>query len=419
MKKILVVQSSELLRRYICEKLEKLEFEVLSAKDGFDGLIKLKNAIPDLVIMDLVLNRLSGMDFIREKKQYKNVSDIPVILLSNKIDRLIIERLIFYKVTKIISKPVKVDLLFNAVSETLKVPIDIDDSYSLIDIHLNEDLLFVEISGGFNKDKIEIAQYKIIQLLESAKIKYPKILIIITDIEFNQYACILLELLMNCVTEATNTPISFIKILTGLPFVKECLALSDSYKNVEITEDIKEALNSLGKGDVFAFGKELDNLISQLLSQVSEKNFEEVLDFKFSTESDKDLNSIVRSPDDKFNIAIVDDDLHILEYIATVLSENNWNILIYDTGKSFLDDFKKNIPDLVFLDLMMPDVNGFEIMQRFRSSGFTAPIVVVTAMVEKEYILKAKKYGATSYMTKPLSSEVIINKAYNMLKIKK
>ncbi|HQB62687.1 MAG TPA: response regulator, partial [Spirochaetota bacterium] len=241
MKKILVVQSSELLRRYICEKLEKLEFEVLSAKDGFDGLIKLKNAIPDLVIMDLVLNRLSGMDFIREKKQYKNVSDIPVILLSNKIDRLIIERLIFYKVTKIISKPVKVDLLFNAVSETLKVPIDIDDSYSLIHIHLNEDLLFVEISGGFNKDKIEIAQYKIIQLLESAKIKYPKILIIITDIEFNQYACILLELLMNCVTEATNTPISFIKILTGLPFVKECLALSDSYKNVEITEDIKEA----------------------------------------------------------------------------------------------------------------------------------------------------------------------------------
>jgi len=224
---------------------------------------------------------------------------------------------------------------------------------------------------------------------------------------------------MNCVTEATNTPISFIKILTGLPFVKECLALSDSYKNVEITEDIKEALNSLGKGDVFAFGKELDNLISQLLSQVSEKNFEEVLDFKFSTESDKDLNSIVRSPDDKFNIAIVDDDLHILEYIATVLSENNWNILIYDTGKSFLDDFKKNIPDLVFLDLMMPDVNGFEIMQRFRSSGFTAPIVVVTAMVEKEYILKAKKYGATSYMTKPLSSEVIINKTYNMLKIKK
>ncbi|HPK61670.1 MAG TPA: response regulator, partial [Spirochaetota bacterium] len=329
------------------------------------------------------------------------------------------ERLIFYKVTKIISKPVKVDLLFNAVSETLKVPIDIDDSYSLIDIHLNEDLLFVEISGGFNKDKIEIAQYKIIQLLESSKIKYPKILIIITDIEFNQYACILLELLMNCVTEATNTPISFIKILTGLPFVKECLALSDSYKNVEITEDIKEALNSLGKGDVFAFGKELDNLISQLLSQVSEKNFEEVLDFKFSTESDKDLNSIVRSPDDKFNIAIVDDDLHILEYIATVLSENNWNILIYDTGKSFLDDFKKNIPDLVFLDLMMPDVNGFEIMQRFRSSGFTAPIVVVTAMVEKEYILKAKKYGATSYMTKPLSSEVIINKTYNMLKIKK
>ncbi|HOF00679.1 MAG TPA: response regulator [Spirochaetota bacterium] len=419
MKKILVVQSSELLRRYICEKLEKLGFEVLSAKDGFDGLIKLKNAIPDLVIMDLVLNRLSGMDFIREKKQYKNVSDIPVILLSNKIDRLIIERLIFYKVTKIISKPVKVDLLFNAVSETLKVPIDIDDSYSLIDIHLNEDLLFVEISGGFNKDKIEIAQYKIIQLLESSKIKYPKILIIITDIEFNQYACILLELLMNCVTEATNTPISFIKILTGLPFVKECLALSDSYKNVEITEDIKEALNSLGKGDVFAFGKELDNLISQLLSQVSEKNFEEVLDFKFSTESDKDLNSIVRSPDDKFNIAIVDDDLHILEYIATVLSENNWNILIYDTGKSFLDDFKKNIPDLVFLDLMMPDVNGFEIMQRFRSSGFTAPIVVVTAMVEKEYILKAKKYGATSYMTKPLSSEVIINKTYNMLKIKK
>lgn len=419
MKKILVVQSSELLRGYICEKLEKLGFEVSSAKDGFEGLIKLKNVVPDLVIMDLILNRLSGLDFIREKKQYKNIADIPVILLSNKIDRPIIERLIFFKVTKIISKPVKVDLLFNAISETLKVPIDIDDSYSLIDIHLNEDLLFIEISGGFNKDKIEIAKYKIIQLLENSKVKYPKILIIITDIEFSQDAGILLGLLMSCITEATNTPTAFIKILTGLPFVKECLTLNDSYKNIEITEDIKEAITSLGKGDVFAFGKELESLVSQLLSQVSEKNFEEILDFKFSTESDKNANLIVRNPDDKFNIAVIDDDLHILEYIATVLSENNWNILIYDTGKSFLDDFKKNIPDLVFLDLMMPDVNGFEIMQRLRSSGFNTPIVVITAMIEKEYIIKAKKFGATSYLTKPLSSEIIINKTYEMLKIKK
>ena len=419
MTKILIVESSEILKEYLSEKLDKLGFEVYAAKDGFDGLIKLKNEIPDLVIMDIVLKRLSGYDFLREKNQYKIISDVPVILLTNRLDRELIEKLASYKINKIIAKPIKIDALFSAVSEIIKSPVEIDSSYSVVDIHLNEDLLFVEISGGLNREKLEILKYKIKQILSSNEIKYPKVLIILTDIEFSEDIGILLSVLLNSVIDSTNTPLPYIKILTTLNFIKEFLNIHDSYKSIEVTDDFNETLNSLGKGDVFAFGDELDKLKIELISKIDKSDFEEVFDMNLSLEVTQENNNVFHEPSEKFKIAVVDDDLHILEYLATVLSETGWEILIYDSGRSFLNDVKKNMPDLIFLDLMMPEINGFEIMQRLRNAHLNMPIVVISALIDKEYIFRAKKFGVTSYLTKPLKADIILSKAYEMLRIKK
>ena len=77
------------------------------------------------------------------------------------------------------------------------------------------------------------------------------------------------------------------------------------------------------------------------------------------------------------------------------------------------------MPDLIFLDLMMPEINGFEIMQRLRNAHLNMPIVVISALIDKEYIFRAKKFGVTSYLTKPLKADIILSKAYEMLRIKK
>ena len=57
MKKILIIDSSDLLRQFLKERLDQFDFQVTVSKDGFDGLLKLKNELPDLVIMDFFLNK--------------------------------------------------------------------------------------------------------------------------------------------------------------------------------------------------------------------------------------------------------------------------------------------------------------------------------------------------------------------------
>ena len=99
LKKIVIIDSSDLLRNYIKERFEQYGFEVIVSRDGFDGMIKLKNELPDLIIMDFYLNRMGGLELLKEKTNYKTTKDIPVIILSSKIDRDLITRIVKYKVS--------------------------------------------------------------------------------------------------------------------------------------------------------------------------------------------------------------------------------------------------------------------------------------------------------------------------------
>jgi len=119
----------------------------------------------------------------------------------------------------------------------------------------------------------------------------------------------------------------------------------------------------------------------------------------------------------KYKVAIIDDDLSTLEFIATVLSDNsNYEILTYENASYFIPELDKNRPDLLFLDLMMPEMDGFQLMTYLRDSGIYIPIVVITAMTQKEAVMKAQKFGVKSFMTKPLHIERIIKKADEILR---
>ena len=66
-KKILIVEKSEDLRNYLKEKLEFHDFEIILAKDGLDGYIKMRGQLPDLIIIDLFVPRLNKNDFLEKK----------------------------------------------------------------------------------------------------------------------------------------------------------------------------------------------------------------------------------------------------------------------------------------------------------------------------------------------------------------
>ena len=140
---------------------------------------------------------------------------------------------------------------------------------------------------------------------------------------------------------------------------------------------------------------------------------EESVDMKFEGErANFDLNELGEA----VSVAIVDDDFVIREMVKAVLSDMGPTIREFENGKEYISDPDRGDFDLVFLDLMMPEMDGFEVMEQLQQDGNKVPIIVLSALSQRETVVKAMKYGVTSYLTKPLQPESILNKAREVLR---
>ena len=313
------------------------------------------------------------------------------------------------------TKPVKIDLLIQAVSELFNIKIEIDQSPCIIDVHLNDDILFVEVAAGLNREKIEIMKYKILQIKEIHHTDIMKILIMFTDINSQENLNSLLVTFFDYVVSLSQTPFNLIKILTTSDTIRDIVKSIPKYNNIQITTDFMEAMENFGKVDVFAYGDELDDIKNNIITQISSEKTDgpAVLHFERDKVSTYDRNGI----NEKFTISIIDDDLSILEYMATVLAaQEHYNVNTYDSGEYFIKDLQKHPPDLIFLDLMMPEMNGFEVMKYLKENNNNIPVVVVTALTQKDAVIEAQKYGIKSFISKPLKSDFLIKKAEELLK---
>lgn len=104
MAKILIIDDEVQLRESICELLTIVGYDVVQARDGLDGLEKIKEFMPDLIICDVMMPILDGYGFI-ESHQLSNYSKIPVIFLTAKVDRKDFEKGLKLGVKAYLKKP--------------------------------------------------------------------------------------------------------------------------------------------------------------------------------------------------------------------------------------------------------------------------------------------------------------------------
>ena len=126
MLKVLVIDESELIRSYLKKKLSTYGLEVIVALNGFDGMIKMKNSLPDLIIMDYYLSRVSSLEILKEKKANPNTTNTPLIMATSKIDKTKLLEIARYNVSKFFAKPIKMDALIEAVASILGMELKID-----------------------------------------------------------------------------------------------------------------------------------------------------------------------------------------------------------------------------------------------------------------------------------------------------
>ncbi len=107
-------------------------------------------------------------------------------------------------------------------------------------------------------------------------------------------------------------------------------------------------------------------------------------------------------------ILIVDDEPSIRELLSTSLRFAGFGVRAVGNGAQTISAVLEEEPDLIILDVMLPDMNGFSVTKRLRTTGYTAPIIFLTAKDDTEDKVEGLNAGGDDYVTKPFSLDEII-----------
>lgn len=114
-------------------------------------------------------------------------------------------------------------------------------------------------------------------------------------------------------------------------------------------------------------------------------------------------------------ILLIEDDIAIVNSVAYTLSSNNFAVLKAFNGKEALNLFTKKRPDLVILDIMLPELDGVEVCKRIRSVS-SVPIIMLTARSEESDKVHGLDCGADDYITKPFGSRELLARVKSLLR---
>jgi len=121
------------------------------------------------------------------------------------------------------------------------------------------------------------------------------------------------------------------------------------------------------------------------------------------------------------NILIVDDDPNNIRILGTVLREKNYNIAVATNGNQALNMALKRKPDLILLDIMMPEIDGYQVCRRLKEDNEVKdiPIIFLTAKFQTEDIVKGFQLGAADYVVKPFNFPELLARIDTHLELKR
>lgn len=100
------------------------------------------------------------------------------------------------------------------------------------------------------------------------------------------------------------------------------------------------------------------------------------------------------------HVLLVDDQPDFLEPISFLLKSNGYDVSLASNGKQAIDIIRLNTPDIVFLDIQMPEMNGIEALENIRKISKDLPVVMLTGHPDEENQAEAKRLGVSGFFTK-------------------
>lgn len=118
------------------------------------------------------------------------------------------------------------------------------------------------------------------------------------------------------------------------------------------------------------------------------------------------------------NILIVDDERQFVKALVAILKQNKFNVDFAFDGEDGLDKALSNIYDVIVLDIMMPKINGFEVLKEIRNNKISTPVLMLSAKSEISDKVQGLNLGADDYLTKPFNSDELMARIKALLRRK-
>ena len=118
------------------------------------------------------------------------------------------------------------------------------------------------------------------------------------------------------------------------------------------------------------------------------------------------------------SVLLIEDELKVANFISKGLEEEGYSVQVAYNGVEGLQLLKTGVFDIVLLDLMLPEIDGLEVLQTMRSWGMTTPVLIITAKSSKEDVVRGLDTGSDDYLTKPFSFEELLARMRALLRRK-
>ncbi|HED08161.1 MAG TPA: response regulator [Ignavibacteria bacterium] len=386
---VLVIDDDSDTRYTVGSFLETKNYDVIFAEDGKQGLEKAIEQQPFAIILDVMMPDKDGWQILEELKDNDKTKDIPVVIFSILEDKQLAFSLgaFDYMVKPISGK--KLNSVFKKLEVTANKKIE---TIAIVD---DDEIEFERFKKEFKNDNIRI------NYIKDSRIAF-------SQIKESQPDLIVLDLIMPNVDGITLA-----EKLKSDKLTKEIPIIISTAK--DLTEEENEQLEKIVEQVAL---KSNEHPLDALLKVRERLQLQEMEITRVKSSDDKQAIKIKKSTvENNPLIMIVDDDADTLFTINELIESCNYQTVLAKDGLECMKKLKEITPDLILLDIMMPRMDGFQVLQKIRANKKweKIPVFAVTARAMEEDKKIILKHGFNDYIPKPVDPLILTNKITTLL----
>ena len=411
--------------------LLRSDYKIYTVKDGFAALEKADEALPDLILLDVVMPDMNGFEVLRKLRENERTRDIPIIFITGNTDPNAEIKGLAAGAVDYVYKP----LDDNLVKLRVRHQIQLINQFRKIQ-HLS---MSDELTGLPNRRSFEM---RIPEEWDRASREQTSLSVMMVDIDhFKKYNDTFghtqgdnaLKMVADVLTRALKRPGDFAARWGGEEFIV-LLPNTDADGALDVAEEIRELIEDM---DIPTPEGSITNLTvsigvnSRLQGQSGNiDKFIEWTDMALYAAKNKGRNKVCfyelpsetkksGSTEIKQNIIFVVDDNETSLTAAENALVHEYKVIALPSATKMFEALTKFTPDLILLDIEMPDMSGFEALERLKNNDSYADIPVIFLSGLSDAISEAYgiKLGAVDFIMKPFTEPVLLNRIKKHLDI--